>query len=171
MLASHTRELINRVRSGQFELADVADIEQLSARAFIQELNESYPIVFQERSVKSKLEIGLARSVKYELAFSRRSNSVFPVVRICTVLRGCLLLSCYDDGLSELTAFASIRASAMRHPVHGLALKTSRGFKLDRTPDGWQLKSLEPKSVKLTEEVLGNRGWRFDVLSPIGGKP
>jgi hypothetical protein len=171
MLAATTREILNRIRTGQFDLSEVSDLEQLSMGGLIRDLADSYPITFQERSIKSKLEVGLARSVRYELSFARQPRSTFPAVRVSTVLRGCLLVSGYSDAVGEVTAVSAIRIWPAKRPDATLVVSMGRGMKVDRTPDGWQRKPLEPKSTRLSEELLQRHGWRFDILSPTGTTP
>jgi len=171
MLTSNTRELLDRLRTGQLAVSDVADLEHLSAQSLIRELQAHYPVVFQQRALRQKQETGLARRVSHEFAIQARADRLFPRVQVCARLWGCLLVSSYDDVVSELTVIASIQVLPSRRPVQGLILKMDRGYKLDRTPDGWAVKPLQRCSVKLSEEQLKGRGWRFDVLSPLGRKP
>ena len=118
--------------------------------------------------MKQKREIGLARTVRHELSMSRNVDSLFTSVRLHVVLHRCLLISCYNDAVSEVTAIATIRLlPSSSQQTKAAIVKMDRGFKLDKTPDGWIIKRLGRKSTKLSEEFLKARGWRFDVLSPL----
>jgi hypothetical protein len=170
MLTTQTRELLERLRTGNLAASDASDLEHMAAGSLIQDLQLIYPIVFQERTLKQKREIGLARMVRYELSLSRNVESLFTSVRLHAVIHRCILISSYDDAVSEITTTRSIRLLPVFQPVKSAIVKMDRGFKLDKTPDGWTVKRLGRKSTKLSEEFLRARGWRFDVLSPVGGQ-
>jgi hypothetical protein len=166
MLATQTKELLQQIRSGTFDVANATTLEQLSSRQFLSDLRNLYPVLFQERRVGRKQEIGLARSLKFELSGRELSDSLFRPVILVRVLRKCLLVSTYDDSIGEITMAASIRVRPGGGASRGVILKMGRGYKLDRTPDGWVLTPLQRRSVSLTEEFLAKRGWNFAASSP-----
>ena len=63
-----------------------------------------------------------------------------------------------------------LRVKPIRTPFQGLALSTGLGFKLDRTPDGWHVKPLVKRTVKLTDDFLLKRGWRYDSVQQFAPK-
>ena len=87
------------------------------------------------------------------------------------VLQRCLLVSAYDDLISEVTHVAGILIRPNGTGPRALVLKTGRGYKLDKDGDEWRVKQLEPKTVALSEEFLEQRGWNFELLIPLLGKP
>ena len=52
------------------------------------------------------------------------------------------------------------------HPRE-VILTSSRDFKLDRTPDGWEIKALHKRAVAPSGDFLLKRGWKFDALAPF----
>jgi hypothetical protein len=171
MSTIQTQEVLQRLHAGNLDATHAADLEELSAQALIQELRSLYPVVFQERQLRSKYEIGLATTVTYELALKKLAGSIFPSARVYTTFRKCLFISGYGDTISELTSAAGVRVYPTMRPTKGLVVRMGKGFKFDKMPDGWELKPLEHKATRLSEEFLKARGWRFDVLSPLGGQP
>ena len=71
------------------------------------------------------------------------------------------------DSISEITMTASIRVRPEEGASRELILKMGRGYKLDRTPDGWVLKPLQRRAVTLAEDFLSKRGWKFEALLPF----
>lgn len=159
-------ELLRKLRSGSLQPDDAVVLEQLPADEIMAELRANYPIVFQERSVGRKREVGVARTIQFEVVARRVLDSLIPAARMMPVLRRCLFVSAYDNAISEVTTTISL------HVVPGWAdqnveLKMGRGYKLDRTPDGWVIHPLERRNVTLSEQLLASRGWHFDVLVPF----
>lgn len=159
--------ILQQLRTGRFNVVDASLLESLSAHQLMADLQRLYPVKFQERDVGRKHEVALARSIRYELGFANRDVSIFSPIRLLPVLRSCVFASCYGDSLSELTTTASVYVKPTRKPEKGLLLKLGRGFKLDKSPDGWVLKSVEPRAVNLSMDFLENRGWQFDVFVPF----
>src|SRR5205807_5347487 len=124
----------------------------------------AYRITFQERRIGRKWELSLARSFRAELAFRPIPDAIFVTVRLVPAYLNCLILNVEDDSLTGISRLTRLTVWAVRKPVPGLALKSGRGFKLDHTPDGWAIKPIRPRVVKLSEQLLRERGWRFDHL-------
>ena len=164
MLPAQTEELLRRLRTGSIDPADIAALEQSKASDLLAELATDYPLRFQERRLGEKWEVGLARSLRHELAARVPRDSSFPIVFLVPVLRSCLLLSGEGDRVTGLAATTRLTVRPSRTPSQGLALTTGRGFKLEQAPDGWAVKPLHKRTVKLTEEFLRRRGWQFDLL-------
>jgi hypothetical protein len=168
MINAQVKDIFHDLRFGRFDVANASLLERLSASELISDLRKTYPVAFQERTVGRKHEVGIARRLRFEFAVSRLPDSSFPRVFLLPVLWKCLFVSCYDDSISEITIAAGIRLrpeepGASREVV----LTTGRGFKLDRTPDGWDIKPLQRRAVTLSESVLLTRGWKFEVLLPF----
>jgi hypothetical protein len=83
------------------------------------------------------------------------------------VLRHCFLLSGEAEAVTGISMSPRIVIRPIHTPFHGLALTISRGFKLDKFPDGWAVKPLVNRTVKLAEDFLQQRGWRFDLFRQV----
>ena len=167
MPTTQTKDLLHQLRSGTWDVANASQLEQTPWNEFVAELRALYPVMFQERLVDTKREIGLARSLQFQLAVRRLPDSLFTLPCLLPVLRRCLFANSYEETLSEITISTGIRVRPAGGSSRNVILKMGRGHKLDRTPDGWVLKPLEMRSVTLTEAFLSKRGWRFDTLRPF----
>jgi hypothetical protein len=168
MVNLQVKELLRQLRSATLDVANVAPLEQLSSSEFIADLRNHYPIVFQERVAGKKHEVGMARSLKFEVAFRKLPDSLFQQVSLLPVLKQCLFVSSYEGSISEITIANGIRVRPMEGAPGQILMKLGRGYKLDRTPDGWELKPLRSRPVALAETLLSTRGWRFEALLPFG---
>ncbi len=83
------------------------------------------------------------------------------------VLLKCLLINSYGDSLSSLETLSSIRIVPPRSAGADLTLASSRGFKLDKTADGWLYRQTERSCSKFSKSFLTERGFKFDVLRPV----
>ena len=167
MLTAQTEELLDRLKIGVFDPADVQFLEQTSAHEFHAHLESVYCCQFQERRLRDKWELGVARSWRFELTALSSKGSVFPLMIAVPVFRNCLFLTSEADVITGISVATRLTARPIRKPIRGLALALGRGFKLDRMPDGWRLKPLGRRTVKLTDEFLQKRGWRFESLQPF----
>jgi hypothetical protein len=171
MVTDQTKDLLRQLRSGTLDAAATNALERLSAANLVAELRTAYPVVFQERQVGRKYEVGLARVLQFEVVARTTHGSRFPSVIMLPVLRRCVFVSAYDDRVTELTLAGGVHVVPGRETTGKVVLKTGAGFKLDRTPDGWVLNPLKKRSVTLTEDFLSKRGWRFEVFSPFFRSP
>jgi hypothetical protein len=142
-------------------------LEQLKADDLLAALAPVYPLRFQDRRLAKKWEVGLARSLRFELVARCFRGSQFPTLMLVPVLSRCLLLSGEAEAVTGISTSSRIVVRPIHKPFHGLALTTSRGFKLDKFPDGWEVKPLVKRTVKVTEDFLRQRGWRFDLLRQV----
>lgn len=164
MLTTRIDDLLPRLRTGSAEPADITVLERTKASDLLAELVSDYSLRFQERRVGEKWELGLARSLRHELSARVPCNSSFPIVLLIPVLRSCLLLSGEGDRVTGVVATTRLSVKPCRTSSEGLALTTGGGFKLEQAPDGWAVKPLRKRTVKLTEEFLRRRGWHFELL-------
>ena len=171
MLTAHTEDLLRRLKAGIADPADIQLIEQSLPRDFLDDLGSVYQLRFQERHLGKKWEAGVARALRFEMASISSNGSPYPMLLVIPVFRSCLFLSGEGDAITGISVATRLRAKPIHKPCKGLALTTGRGFKLDRTPDGWQLKPLEKRTVKLSDEFLQKRGWHFDALRYLAPKP
>jgi hypothetical protein len=172
MPATLTQDLLQRLRGGRFDPSDLSYLEQVKPDDLLADLAAGFPVCFQQRRAKGKWEIGLARSVEYRLVLRRRRQSFFVFFEVVPVLRRCLMLSGEDDRVTGVSMASRIEVRRSARPPHAVRLTTARGFKLDRFPDGWELKPFLTKKVRLTEDFLRGRGWQFDALQfgfPMSG--
>jgi hypothetical protein len=167
MITTETEELLRQLRSGNLDTTNLSGLESHSASELIFDLKSRYSLLFQERHIGRKCEVGLARSRRVELDIRRTPNTLFASASLQPVLSRCLFLSSYDDAISEITIIASLHLHPKSGSDNQVILKMGKGFKLDRTPDGWTLKALQRRSVTLTEVFLAKRGWKFEALVPL----
>lgn len=168
MIATQSEELLNRLRRGILDPADVHFLEHAQARELRTEFTERYPIVFQERQIRDKWELSVAASLRFELASRRTKSGSFPLLLLVPVLGRCVFLSGEGDLVTGIRLAAGLRVKPSRA---GLAIRTGRGFKLDHTPDGWAIKPAPARTVQLSEDFLRKRGWRFDAFQPLSPRP
>ena len=134
----------------------------------VSNLLDSFPVLFQERVVGRKREVGMAGSLLFRLAAHRPTGSRFQSMEFYPVLWRCVFVSGYGDTVSEITQVASINLWPADAARTELTLRTGRGHKLDKTLDEWSKKELKPRKINLSEEFLAKRGWKFEALVPLG---
>jgi hypothetical protein len=172
MLTAEVRELLRSLFAGTLETAaGSAFLEQFPANELITKIRDRYRIVFQERRIGTKHEIGLARSVLMEITAGGSTERRFHPLYLTPVLHGCLFLNSYGNSISGISATSRIHIYPALQTDEDLILKTSTSYKLEKTVDGWVTRTLRPKQVKLSEQFLAKRGWKFDVLTPSWPKP
>jgi len=171
MLSTEIRTDLLRLREGKLDPSGIPSFDSESAIALVTELQQKFPFVFQQRTLDGKQEIALARKVAYRLSFGKINGSLFHSVRMLPTLEGCYFISSYNDQISGVTWCRRIRVTPRSKGKKSLILAMGPGFKLDRTIDGWSMKPLRPRKTELSEKLLQERGWRFDVLPPFGTAP
>jgi hypothetical protein len=171
MLTAQTEEILDRIKIGTPDPSDFQALEGISAHDFYADLDSVYGCRFQERQLRSKWEVGVARSLRFEVTALSAKRSLFPIMIMVPVFRNCLFLTSEADVITGISVATRLTVRPIRKLFRGFALAVGRGFKLDRTPDGWQLKPLGKRTVKLTDEFLQKRGWRFDSLQHFASKP
>ncbi len=77
------------------------------------------------------------------------------------------MLSGEENQVTGISSCSRIVVKSISQRSHDIALTTGRGFKIDRFPDGWQIKPLVKKTVELTEDFLQQRGWQFDLFRQV----
>ena len=160
--------LLRDLRLGK--LVDATSSEFLDKIAFgglVSILLDSFPVLFQERVVGRKREVGMARSLLFRLAAHRSAGPRFQSMEFYPVLWRCVFASGYGDTVSEITQVASINLWPADTARTTLTLRTGRGHKLDRILDEWSVKEVKPKKINLAEEFLAKRGWKFEALVPL----
>lgn len=166
MVTTPVDELLQRLKAGAYDPADVKTLESATFDEVLAELAAQYPVRFQERRLKNKREIALARSVHLETAAPAKAAFVTFLLMV-PVYRHCIFLSGEGQRITGISVLSRMRARPVRTPFEGLALASGRGFKLDHTPDGWRLKVMARQTVKLSNEFLLKRGWCFDALQQL----
>jgi hypothetical protein len=164
MIATRTAELLRNLRGGTLDPADVAVLEATPANELIDDLRREYRVTYQERRIGRKWEVSLARSFRPELAVRPIPDALFVSFSVVPAYRGCLTLNAEGDSVTGISWLSRLSARTVSKPERGLALKTGHGFKLDRAPDGWAIKPMHRRVVKLSEPFLRGRGWQFDHL-------
>lgn len=167
MLATTIADLLDRLSHGIIDPTDTSMLEQAQANEMVAELKSVYRITFQERYLGRKWEISLARTLRAELAACSLPNSLFVSLHVIPVYIDCLMVSIENNTITGLSRVTRLGVRAAKMPGPGLALTRGRGFKLDNTPDGWSIKPIRKRTVKLTETFLRDRGWKFDHLNQL----
>ena len=130
MLTAQSKELLRNLRAGKLDASVAAFLEQLAADDFIADLRRYYPVLFQERHLGRKHEIGLARYVG--LKSVRRTGRA--ETRNVPVLLKCLLINSYGDSLSGLETLSSIRIVPPRSAGADLTLARAAVLSSTRPP-------------------------------------
>ena len=139
MPASHQKigDLLCQLRCGSFDAENAGFLEQMSADELVSDLQETHPVLFQERSIGRKHEVGMARALRFEFSSRQSRDSLFPAVHLVPILWRCVFVSSYGNAISEITMTASVRVRPAWGVANEAVLKLGSGFKLDKTPDGW----------------------------------
>lgn len=164
MLSTPFTVLLDRLRTNAFDPEGVAFLEQTSAESLVSELRGLYPWTFQERRIGNKWEVGLARRFQVEMVAQRVGESGLLSFRLVPTYRQCLMVSIEMDRITGLSRFGKLKLRVTRKPTPGLLLRMSPGAKLDRLPDGWEIKELQKRTVQFDEAFLRGRGWQLDHL-------
>ena len=171
MSTGQMSELLDELHLGKLDSAGVEYLGGAKLSDLLTELRSSYPVVFQERTIGRKHEIGMARRIRFSLAPRQAPGSRFLSMQLRPVLQRCLLMSGYDDLVTEVTQLDSMAIRPKGTTPQSLVLKSGRGYKLDKEGDEWQVIPLGPKAVTLAEDFLEQRGWKFESLVPFLGEP
>lgn len=171
MIAAQTNELLQHLRLGQPEQSDLAFLEQVNATDWVAELRADFPLILQERRFKRKWEISLARTLRTELAPITKADSLIVSFVLVPIYINCLMLNIEDDKITGVSRLNRLAVRSVNKPFTGLAIQSYRGFKLDLTPDGWSVKPLRRRTVRLREAFLKERGWHFDHLRHFIARP
>jgi hypothetical protein len=170
MVDSHVSQLLELLRQGSFDAALARRLDHASLDDVAGQLKANHPAVFLERRISRKREIGLARTIRWELGVGLVGTPPARV-RFGLVLRSCVVLSGYDDRLTEITVASSIRVHPLAQASGQLRVRMKRAFKLDRTSDTWELKPVPSKAADLAESLLIKQGWDPGILSFAPGYP
>ncbi len=166
-----THDLFERLRAGNVTPEDTAFLDGADADQLLQELAQDYRFRFQERRLKNKWEISMARGLRTELLPRPRYGALFVSLLLVPVYRRSILLSGEGNRITGIAVTTRLTARPIRKPAPGLALTMGSGFKLDKAPDGWAVQPLRKRTVRLTLSVLQARGWRFNHLQQFTEKP
>src|SRR5689334_7385701 len=116
--------IVDQLRHGRLTSPDLAELDQIPAHEVIAQAKSFCPIVFLERTVGHKYEIGLAHKIVYYF----EAKAPDPALQWTkTVLRPCILLSAYDDVLSEISPLRSISFAGVENRRDTFAFRISRG--------------------------------------------
>lgn len=166
MIATTIQEL-DSLRDGTLDVTKPLSFDQMPLSTLINELSASHGYVFQQRSIGKKVEIGIARRVEFQMIVRASHRSIFWTSRLCPVLFDCYLLSGYNDIVSEVTWAKRIRVWPVSPRKGEVSLAMWPGHKLDKSEEGWTLKALKRRKTKLSEKLLRDRGWQFDLVPPV----
>jgi len=167
MLTTDTINLLSQLKTGKLTPAVQSMLESKKASELIAELHSVYKIVLQEREVRHKREISSTRSILGRLAFRSRPNTEILFLQILPVYQDIITLNCEAETITGISRLTKLVVKAVKNPTAMLVFSTGRGVKFDNTPDGWHVKQLLHKTVKLAEPLLRDRGWKFDSVSHL----
>ena len=165
--AAQVADFLRQLRSGKCDAASAASFENLPVADVLDAVRRQYSVVFQERVIGRKTELGLARSRQFQMAIPENGRHTFVSVELLPILRNCLVLSLYDGALSGISVAKSIRLRPAPSDAEGMLVAMGSGYKLDKLPDGWVFKQCSRRATVLSEPFLRARGWKFDVLQPF----
>jgi hypothetical protein len=162
-----TIDVLRQLRSGEPDAAVADRLVHMSASALVADIRKAYPVLFQERAIGRKREIGAARALRFEFC---RAASVSPALCLVPVLWKCVFVSSYDDVVSEVTSAVGIRVRPAWNMPHKTVLRLGPGVKFDNTAEEWRIRRLEQRIATLSDAFLRKRGWKFEVLAPFSRK-
>jgi hypothetical protein len=171
MISAPLTALLLHLKGGIVDPADIAMLEKMPASRLVDEIRSEYTLPFQERLIGKKWELSLARSFRAELVFRGMADDIFMSALLLPAYVNCVMLNIEDDLVTGISRINRLTAWAVAKPERGLALRVGRGFKLDKAPDGWAIKPMRTRVVRLSEEFLRARGWRFDHLKQFVPHP
>lgn len=161
MTITQLHELLERLKTGTFDVADPEALEHTSAKDILGHLEAVFVWLFQERRVREKWEIGMAKTIRRELASVYAPGFRVPLFLPVLNFRSCLFVSGEQDVVTGIALCSRLKVKPIPK-VRGMALTTGTGFKLDHLPDGWLMKKIEKSTVRLSEQFLQKRGFQFD---------
>src|ERR1039458_5397211 len=100
MPAGQMNGLLRDWRLGKLDSASAGLLAERPLGDLVLELLHSFPVLFQERTVGRKREVGMARSLLFRLAAHRSPGSRFQSMEFCPVLWRCVFVSGYDDAVT-----------------------------------------------------------------------
>ena len=100
--------LLRDLRLGKLDAASSKYLGGTPLADLVSNLLDLFPVLFQERVVGRKREVGMARSLLFRLATHRSTGSRFQSMEFYPVLWRCVFVSGYDDTVSEITQIARI---------------------------------------------------------------
>ena len=165
MSIGQTSELLNELRKGRLDSSAIEHLAGMHLSELVANLRPQYPVLFQQCAIGRKCEVGMARSIRFNLTPCRVPGSRFLSMHLRPVLQRCLLVSAYDDLISEVTQVAGIRIAVPRVSPGSLVLRMGPGHKVDKDGEAWVVKRLTAKTVTLSEDFLVRRGWNFNALT------
>ena len=157
-------EVLDHLRHGVFDKSVVDFLERHKGIDLVSELRLTYPITFQERRIGDKWEVALAKRVGTEMATRNIQNSLFVSLALFPVYIDCVSINIEGDFANGISRFGRLRVRPSVRKPSELRIATSRGFSVDRSPDGWAIEPLEKRTVRLSEAFLRGRGWQFHHL-------
>src|SRR6266404_4556923 len=154
MIATGTLALLRHLRLGQLDPSDIAMLEGVAARKFAVELKSRFQLVFQERWIGKKWEVSMSRSIRAELVSQQNARGMLVSLVIRPVYANCVMLNSEDDLITGITWLSRLSVRAVKTPEPSLVLKSGHGYKLDKTVDGWVIKPMDQRTVRLSEPFL-----------------
>ncbi len=165
MLATPITELLRHLKAGHLDASDTEALEQIQADTLVRQLATAFRFRLQERRLRDKWEVGLARRRSVELTALHLKTSSFVTFIPVSVFRQCLLMSSERNVVTGLALTAYLRLTpVLKKQSKVYALTSGPGFNLYKAPDGWAMKPMQKRTVQLTEDFLRARGWQFDEM-------
>jgi hypothetical protein len=164
MISDRLANLLKNLKKGLFSPDDVAFLEQIAVKDLVEELHSVYRLTLQERLVGQKCELSLARSLRLIAPLIPNSMLGYLTLRLVPDYLDCIMISAESGQITGVSRSSRLRIRQLTKPEPALELRTGRGHKLDKMPDGWSMKPLAKRTIRLSEPFLRERGWKFDLL-------
>lgn len=143
-------EWIERLQAGTMVFKPDT-LAQLQLDELIRELSDTHPVLFLDRSIGEKREIGMAQRQRQRIHKCWRTRTLFE----------CLFLTAERGVITTLAESPQLRCrfSAINDECQ---LTTGAGYSVFHAPDGWSVKPLRERTVVLNHATLQRRGWRLN---------
>src|SRR4051812_27230765 len=114
MITTRTAELLRRLRHGILDQADTAMLEQIKASQLVDELRSEYRFTFQERRLRDKWELSLARFFRPELISRPTPDSLFVSFIPVPAYVNCIMLSIEGESITGISRVCRLTVRAVR---------------------------------------------------------
>jgi hypothetical protein len=146
MATAAEKSWIRTMQAGVVDVAGLKALDRVKMDGLVRELDKTNPIRFLDRRHGDKWEIGVAESGKSD-----------------GKLTTCLFITAEAGQITTVAAVADIQLTPPRRGAASYVIACGAGYSLYRDPDGWKLKLLETRTVRLSKTELTKYGWQPDV--------
>ena len=158
-----TEEVLEDLRRGCASDASKSLAVSMSFTQFVADAKNRYPVVFLEKTLRQKQEIGICSSVSVENNVLAPGSASAACGCKFTRLHECVFVNAYNNRITGISAAAQIDVGCTQGD-EGVLVRLGACCKLDHLPDGWDFKKVEPVERTFPQELLQANGWKLDVL-------